>query len=120
MAGSGSRPYEGMIFTVASTFEYLSEGMTLRPGDVIWSGTPHGVAAGMGSPDAFLSEGDVMHCKIASLGARRTRTAHLRTHYRWRAGHAGQYGQPGHTDEHAAAHRHDPVRCLFMLRRESH
>ncbi|MCU1403905.1 MAG: 5-oxopent-3-ene,2,5-tricarboxylate decarboxylase [Glaciihabitans sp.] len=58
-----------MIFTVAHIIEYLSQGMTLHPGDVIWTGTPHGVAAGMGSPDAFLTDGDVVHAEIAGLGS---------------------------------------------------
>ena len=58
-----------MIFTVAHIIEYLSAGMTLHPGDIIWTGTPQGVAAGMGSPDAFLADGDVVRCEIAGLGA---------------------------------------------------
>lgn len=66
-----------MIFTVAHIIEYLSAGMTLHPGDVIWTGTPHGVAAGMDSPDAFLTDGDVVHTEIAGLGALTNKIRHL-------------------------------------------
>ncbi|MFZ3453798.1 fumarylacetoacetate hydrolase family protein [Arthrobacter sp. 7Tela_A1] len=58
-----------MIFDVAFLIEYLSAGITLHPGDVIWTGTPHGVALGMGDDNAFLNPGDRIKCEIDQLGA---------------------------------------------------
>lgn len=58
-----------MIFDVAYLIEYLSAGITLHPGDVIWTGTPHGVALGMADDNAFLKPGDRIRCEIDQLGA---------------------------------------------------
>lgn len=66
-----------MIFDVPFLIEYLSAGVTLHPGDVIWTGTPHGVAAGMGSDDAFLKSGDQVSCEIQQLGELNNRIHHL-------------------------------------------
>lgn len=59
---------EHMIFDVSYLIEYLSAGITLHPGDVIWTGTPHGVALGMGDDSAFLKPGDRIRCEIEQLG----------------------------------------------------
>ena len=56
-----------MIFTVPTLISYLSRTMTLEPGDVILTGTPHGVGLAM-SPPRFLSPGDVIRCEIEGLG----------------------------------------------------
>jgi len=59
-----------MIFGVAEIVSYVSRFMTLRPGDVIATGTPPGVGLGM-KPPSYLSVGDVMHLGIAGLGEQR-------------------------------------------------
>jgi 2,4-diketo-3-deoxy-L-fuconate hydrolase len=54
-----------MIFTVAEQIAYLSSIVTLRPGDVIASGTPDGVGMGRG---IYLKPGDVMTAEIERIG----------------------------------------------------
>ncbi|GAA2014342.1 fumarylacetoacetate hydrolase family protein [Catenulispora yoronensis] len=59
-----------MIFGVAHLVWYLSRFMVLRPGDVINTGTPAGVA--LGSPDpVFLRAGDRVELEIDGLGRQR-------------------------------------------------
>jgi 2-keto-4-pentenoate hydratase/2-oxohepta-3-ene-1,7-dioic acid hydratase in catechol pathway len=58
-----------MIFKVDTLIEYVSAGMTLKPGDVISTGTPEGVAAFTGAP--FLKEGDILEATIAGIGTLR-------------------------------------------------
>jgi len=56
-----------MIFGVAKIISYVSQFMTLEPGDVITTGTPPGV--GMGAkPPIYLKKGDVMRLGIVGLG----------------------------------------------------
>jgi 5-carboxymethyl-2-hydroxymuconate isomerase len=57
-----------MIFSVAHLISYLSQTMTLEPGDVILTGTPHGVGFAM-TPPRFLADGDVVRCEVEGLGA---------------------------------------------------
>jgi len=59
-----------MIFSVVEIVSYLSGFMTLRPGDIITTGTPPGVGLGM-TPPTYLSVGDTMHLGIAGLGEQR-------------------------------------------------
>jgi len=59
-----------VIFDVAKMVSYLSEFMTLMPGDVITTGTPPGVGLGM-KPPLFLKKGDVMTLGIQGLGEQR-------------------------------------------------
>jgi len=59
-----------MIFDVAKLVSYVSEFMTLMPGDVITTGTPPGVGMGM-KPPTYLKKGDVMTLGIAGLGEQR-------------------------------------------------
>ena len=59
-----------MIFTVAQCVSYISHFMTLKPGDIIPTGTPSGVGVGM-KPQRFLKAGDVMRLGIAGLGEQR-------------------------------------------------
>jgi 2,4-didehydro-3-deoxy-L-rhamnonate hydrolase len=61
-----------MIFDVPFLVAYLSEFMTLLPGDVISTGTPAGVALGMENP-VYLKEGDVVELGITGLGEQRQR-----------------------------------------------
>ncbi|MFV0633047.1 fumarylacetoacetate hydrolase family protein [Demequina sp.] len=61
-----------MIFSVAHVVWYLSQFMVLRPGDLINTGTPAGVALGIeGNP--YLREGDVVDLAIEGLGTARQR-----------------------------------------------
>ena len=59
-----------MIFSVAKIVSYVSQFMTLEPGDVIATGTPPGVGLGM-KPPTFLKKGDVMTVCIEGLGEQR-------------------------------------------------
>ncbi len=59
-----------MIFDVAKIVSYLSEFMTLMPGDIITTGTPPGVGLGM-KPPLYLKKGDVMTLGIQGLGEQR-------------------------------------------------
>jgi 2-keto-4-pentenoate hydratase/2-oxohepta-3-ene-1,7-dioic acid hydratase in catechol pathway len=58
---------EQMIFGVAELLSYVSQFMTLLPGDVISTGTPPGVALGMDSP-VYLKAGDTVKLGIECLG----------------------------------------------------
>ena len=49
-----------MVFSVAKLIAYLSEAMTLRPGDVIMTGTPSGVGQ--------VKPGDVIEIEISGIG----------------------------------------------------
>ena len=59
------------IFSVAEVVRYVSQFMTLYPGDVINTGTPAGVALGMPEPKPFLRAGDVVELEIEGLGQQR-------------------------------------------------
>jgi len=59
-----------MIFTPAFLIHYLSQFMTLEPGDLISTGTPPGVGLGM-KPPQYLKAGDVVDLKIEGLGSQR-------------------------------------------------
>jgi 2-keto-4-pentenoate hydratase/2-oxohepta-3-ene-1,7-dioic acid hydratase in catechol pathway len=59
-----------MIFGVAHVVWYLSQFMVLRPGDVINTGTPAGVAMGR-ADGAYLRAGDVVELEIDGLGRQR-------------------------------------------------
>ena len=59
-----------MIFSVAQIVSYMSRMMRLLPGDVIATGTPSGVGAGM-KPQRFLRSGDVLEMGVQGLGAQR-------------------------------------------------
>jgi 2-keto-4-pentenoate hydratase/2-oxohepta-3-ene-1,7-dioic acid hydratase in catechol pathway len=59
-----------MIFGVAKVVSYVSQFMTLMPGDVITTGTPPGVGMGM-KPPVFLKRGDVLTLGVEGLGTQR-------------------------------------------------
>ncbi|WP_329464997.1 fumarylacetoacetate hydrolase family protein [Streptomyces sp. NBC_01431] len=65
--GSTSR----QIFPVAEVVRYVSQFMTLYPGDVINTGTPAGVAMGQAEPKPYLRAGDVVELEISGLGRQR-------------------------------------------------
>ena len=56
-----------MIFDVPTLIESISAGITLRPGDIIATGTPAGVGAGF-NPPRFLKAGDVVEIEISGIG----------------------------------------------------
>ena len=56
-----------MIFSVAQIISYLSQFMTLEPGDIIATGTPPGVGAGR-RPQRFMRKGDHLRLGIPGLG----------------------------------------------------
>ena len=56
-----------LIWNVGEIIEHLSAGWTLQPGDLIYTGTPAGVAA--------VVKGDVMEGEIAGLGTLRVQVA---------------------------------------------
>jgi len=57
-----------MVFDVPTLVSYVSEFMTLLPGDIISTGTPAGVGLGM-NPPLYLKPGDVVDLGIDRLGA---------------------------------------------------
>ena len=56
-----------MIFGVKEIVSYLSQFMTLHPGDLIFTGTPAGVGSGMNPPN-YLKPGDIVRIGIDGLG----------------------------------------------------
>lgn len=62
-----------MIFPVAEIVSYLSQFMTLLPGDVVITGTPEGVGLGIKPTPIFLQRGDVMSLSAGPLGTQRQR-----------------------------------------------
>ena len=58
---------DDLIFSVPSLIKTLSESQTLRPGDVISTGTPAGVALGMKDPK-WLKPGDTIEISVTGLG----------------------------------------------------
>ena len=71
---NGKRVQKGstasLIFDVPTLVSYVSQFMSLQPGDVISTGTPPGVGLGM-KPPQFLKEGDVMELGIDKLGSQK-------------------------------------------------
>jgi 2-keto-4-pentenoate hydratase/2-oxohepta-3-ene-1,7-dioic acid hydratase in catechol pathway len=61
-----------MVFGVAHLVSYVSQFMTLMPGDIITTGTPPGVGMGM-KPPQFLKPGDTVTLGIEGLGEQRQR-----------------------------------------------
>jgi 2-keto-4-pentenoate hydratase/2-oxohepta-3-ene-1,7-dioic acid hydratase in catechol pathway len=63
-----------MIFGVAETIAFLSQIMTLEPGDIIATGTPAGVGNSR-TPKLFLHPGDIVEVEIDGVGTLRNRVA---------------------------------------------
>jgi 2-keto-4-pentenoate hydratase/2-oxohepta-3-ene-1,7-dioic acid hydratase in catechol pathway len=57
-----------LIFDIPTLIAYISQDMTLLPGDIISTGTPAGVGI-FRDPPVTLMEGDVVECRIDTLGA---------------------------------------------------
>ena len=74
---NGKRMQDGststMVYGVNFLISYLSQFMSLQPGDIISTGTPPGVGMGM-KPQVFLKEGDEMHLGIEGLGEQTQKT----------------------------------------------
>jgi len=66
-----------MVFDCATLIAYVSQLMTLNPGDVITTGTPPGVALGM-KPPQFLKAGDVVTMGIQGLGEQRCKVVRFK------------------------------------------
>ena len=62
-----------MVYGVNFLISYLSQFMSLQPGDIISTGTPPGVGMGM-NPQVFLKAGDVMKLGIEGLGEQTQKT----------------------------------------------
>ena len=74
---NGRRMQDGssrtMIFSVAEIVSYVSQFMTLLPGDIITTGTPPGVGLGQKPEPWYLKDGDVVELGIEKLGEQRQR-----------------------------------------------
>lgn len=57
-----------LLFDIDELVSELSQGLTLYPGDLIFTGTPSGVAMGM-KPPVYLKRGDLVRCEIQGLGS---------------------------------------------------
>jgi 2-keto-4-pentenoate hydratase/2-oxohepta-3-ene-1,7-dioic acid hydratase in catechol pathway len=72
---NGARKQDGstatMVFSVAQIIAYLSQFMTLLPGDIITTGTPPGVGLGQKPEPWYLKAGDVVTLGIEKLGEQR-------------------------------------------------
>ncbi|GAA0315155.1 fumarylacetoacetate hydrolase family protein [Sphingomonas oligophenolica] len=64
-----------MVFGVAKLVSYVSEFMTLEPGDIISTGTPPGVGMGQKPEPWYLKAGDVVTLGIEKLGEQRQQVA---------------------------------------------
>jgi len=62
-----------MVFGVSVIVHYVSQFMTLEPGDLISTGTPPGVGMGRKPTAVYLRAGDVMELSISQLGTQRQR-----------------------------------------------
>ena len=62
-----------MVYSVNFLISYISQFMSLQPGDIISTGTPPGVGMGM-KPQVFLKPGDVMKLGIEGLGEQTQKT----------------------------------------------
>ena len=67
-----------MIFDVATLVSYISQFMSLQPGDVISTGTPPGVGLGQKPEPVFLRAGQTMRLGIDGLGEQQQRTVAVR------------------------------------------
>ncbi len=56
-----------LIFDIPTLIETISVGITLKPGDIIATGTPVGVGIGF-EPPMFLKKGDVVEVTIEPIG----------------------------------------------------
>ena len=78
---NGQRMQDGntknFIFDVPTMLSYISDFMTLEPGDIVLTGTPAGVGLGQKPVPKFLRVGDEMRLGITGLGEQRLRCVQL-------------------------------------------
>ncbi|KAM0802812.1 hypothetical protein BDR22DRAFT_842403 [Usnea florida] len=67
-----------MIFGVAKTISFLSQGTTLLPGDLIFTGTPQGVGMGK-KPPLWLKDGDIVEVGLEGIGACANKIEYIRS-----------------------------------------
>ena len=67
-----------MIFNLRQLISYVSEYITLQPGDLVITGTPPGVGEGKKPEAIYLKAGDVMELGIAKLGTQRQQVVEWR------------------------------------------
>jgi 2-keto-4-pentenoate hydratase/2-oxohepta-3-ene-1,7-dioic acid hydratase in catechol pathway len=68
-----------MVFDAATLVSYISQFMSLQPGDVISTGTPPGVGMGQKPNPVYLKAGQVMRLGITGLGEQRQRAVQTHT-----------------------------------------
>eukprot|EP00057_Strongylocentrotus_purpuratus_P001505 XP_001199448.2 PREDICTED: fumarylacetoacetate hydrolase domain-containing protein 2 [Strongylocentrotus purpuratus] len=64
---------EQLIFKTASLIQFISQFITLTPGDIILTGTPPGVGVFRKPDPVYLKRGDVVECEIDEIGTIRNR-----------------------------------------------
>lgn len=78
---NGERLQDGttknMIFPIKEIVAYVSQFMTLKPGDLVITGTPAGVGLGM-KPQRFVKAGDVMELGVEGLGTQRQKVVQVK------------------------------------------
>ncbi|KAI4134921.1 MAG: hypothetical protein LQ347_001129 [Umbilicaria vellea] len=67
-----------MIFGVAKTISFLSQGTTLLPGDLIFTGTPQGVGSGR-KPPLWLRDGDLVEVALEGVGTCVNKVEHIKS-----------------------------------------
>jgi 2-keto-4-pentenoate hydratase/2-oxohepta-3-ene-1,7-dioic acid hydratase in catechol pathway len=60
-----------MIFSIPFLIEYISQGMTLLPGDIIATGTPQGIGS-VRDPQVLMKPGDIVEVGVDGVGAQRS------------------------------------------------
>ena len=63
------------MFPVAESLGYLTEGMTLEPGDVLFTGTPSGVGHARKPEPVWMKAGDTIECELGGIGTLRNTIA---------------------------------------------
>ena len=66
-----------LVFDVPTLVSYISQYMTLLPGDIISTGTPSGVGLGL-KPPRYLKEGDIVELGVEGLGISKQVTVHAK------------------------------------------
>jgi 2-keto-4-pentenoate hydratase/2-oxohepta-3-ene-1,7-dioic acid hydratase in catechol pathway len=59
---------DNMMFPIAETIAYITQGMTLEPGDIVFTGTPSGVGHARKPDPIWMKDGDICEIEIAGVG----------------------------------------------------
>ena len=62
---------DNMMFPVAEMLVYVTQGMTLEPGDIIFTGTPSGVGHRAQAEPIWMKQGDTCEIEIEGIGVLR-------------------------------------------------